>query len=130
MAEAVEFQYLRDVLGIKGFVMPTALVAVEAPADVTIYFDSPKVVLQAAVELNDAEKALLKRMLTAIQVTNYEYAEAIFVGLPHMVRVEVRGLHEMANNGVRAAELKKKVWGDLQTFSIAMKSGPNDEAEI
>ena len=109
MSDAIEVQYLRDVLGIKGFVMPTALAPVEVPADVTIYFDSPNVVLQAASELNDAEKALLKRMLTAIQVTDYEFAEAIFVGLPHMPRVEVRGLHEMANNGARAAELKKKI---------------------
>lgn len=130
MSEAVEIQYLRDVLGIKGFVMPTTLMPVETPADVTIYFDAPKVVLQAAGELTDQEKALLKRMLTAIQVTDYEFAEAIFVGLPHMPRVEVRGLHEMANNGARAAELKKKVWGDLQNFSVAMKSGPNDEASL
>ncbi len=130
MSQPIEIQYLTNVLGIKNFVMPEAFVAVEAPADVTIYFDAPKVILQAAGELTDAEKALLKRMLTAIQVTEYEFAEAIFVGMPDMPRVEVRGLHEMANGGARAGELKKKVWGDLQTFSIAMKSGPSDEAQI
>lgn len=122
----VEIQYLRDVLGIRGYVMPLDLVVAPPPADVTIYFDAPNVILQSSGDLSDAEKALLKRMLTAIQVTDYQYAEAIFVGLDSMPRVEVRGLSEMANNGEHATELKKKVWSDLQAFSQAMKQGPQD----
>ncbi len=126
MSEPIEIHYLREVLGIRGFVVPTDLVVAPAPADVTIYFDAPHVVLQPSSELSEAEKALLKRMLTAIQVTDYQYAEAIFVGLPTMPRVEVHGLNEMANGGEHATELKKKVWSDLQAFSQAMKQGPMD----